>query len=72
MPLCRMAEQLLEVPKIIPQAESCKTVKQIIDRSEAKRADLAEAEKSAALMKSQAVQKQLHPSCFGKRMWRGK
>ena len=52
-PVPQMAEQLLEVPKIIPQ-----TVKQIVDRSEVKGADLAEAEKSlAALMTSQAVSK---------------
>ena len=55
----QMAEQLLEVPKIIPQDRIMQqTVKQIVDRSEAKRADLAEAEKSlAALMTSQAVSK---------------
>ena len=55
----QMAEQLVEVPKIIPQDRILQqTVKQIVDRSEAKRADVAEAEKSlAALMTSQAVSK---------------
>ena len=54
-----MVEQLLEVPKIILQDRILQqTVKQITDRSEAKRADLAEAEKCvAALMASQAVSK---------------
>ena len=57
--LPQMVEQLLEVPKIIPQDRILQqTVKQIADHSEAKRADLAEAEKSlAALMASQAVSK---------------
>ena len=55
----QMAKQLLEVPKIIPQDRILRqTVKQVVNRSEAKRADLAEAEKSlAALMTSQAVSK---------------
>ena len=57
--LPQMVEQLLEVPKIIPQDRILQQiVKQIADRSEAKRADLAKAEKSlAALMASQAVSK---------------
>ena len=57
-----MVEQLLEVPKIIPQDRILQqTVKQIADRSESKRADLAGAEKSlAALMASQAVSKSSH------------
>ena len=42
-PVPQMAEQLLEVPKIIPQDRILQqTVKQIVDLSEAKRADLAE------------------------------
>ena len=55
----QMAEQLLEVPKIIPQDRILQqTMKQIADRSEAKRDHLVEAEKSlAALMTSQAVSK---------------
>ena len=55
----KMAEQLLEIPKIIPQNRILQqTVKQIVVRSEAKQADLAEAEKSlVALMTSQAVSK---------------
>ena len=41
-----------------PKTESCSRLKQIVDRSEARRGDLAEAEKSlAALMTSQAVSK---------------
>ena len=58
-PVPQMAEQLLEVPKIIPQDRILQqTVKQIVDLSEAKRADLAETEKSlAAFMTSQAVSK---------------
>ena len=58
-PVPQMAEQLLEEPKIIPQDRILQqTVKQIVDRSEAKRADLAEAEKSlAALMTSPAASK---------------
>ena len=57
--LPQMVEQLLEVPKIIPQDRILqRTVTQIVDRSEAKRADLAKAEKSlGALMASQAVSK---------------
>ena len=60
--LPQMVEQLLEVPKIILQDRILQqTVKQIADRSEAKRADLAEAEKSlAASMESQAVSKSSH------------
>ena len=55
----KMAEQLLEVPKKIPQDRILQqTAKQIVVRSEAKQADLAEAEKSlVALMTSQAVNK---------------
>ena len=55
----QMVEQLLEVPKIIPQDRILqRTMKQIVDCTEAKRADLANAEKSlAALMASQAVRK---------------
>ena len=55
----QMAAQLLEVPKIIPQDRILQqTAKQIVDFSEAKRAKLAEAEKSvAALMTPQAVSK---------------
>ena len=55
----QMAEQLLEVPKIIPQDRiQQQTVEQFVDRSEAKRADIAKAEKSlAALMASQAAGK---------------
>ena len=58
-PIPLMAEQLLEVPKIVSQDRILQqTVKQIADRSEATRTDLAEAEKSlAALMTSQAVSK---------------
>ena len=58
-PMPQMAEQLLEVPKIIPQDRILQqTVEQFVDRSEAKRADLAKAEKSlAALMASQAAGK---------------
>ena len=57
--LPQMVEQLLEVPKIIPQDRILQqAAKQIADRSEAKRADLAKAEKSlAALMASQAAGK---------------
>ena len=53
----QLVEQSLEVPKIIPQDRILRrTVKQIVDRSEAKRADLAEAEKSlATLVAYQAV-----------------
>ena len=49
----------MEVPKVIPQDRILQqTAKQIADRSEAKRADLAKAEKSlAALMASQAAGK---------------
>ena len=59
VPIPLMAEQLLEVPKIVSQDRILQqTVKQIADRSEATRTDLAEAEKSlAALMTSQAVSK---------------
>ena len=55
----QMVEQLLEVPKIIPQDRILqRTMKQIVDCTEAKRTDLAKAEKSlAALMASQAVSK---------------
>ena len=58
-PVPQLAEQLLEVPKIIPQDRiQQQTVKQFVDRSEAKRADIAKAEKSlAALMASQAAGK---------------
>ena len=57
--LPQMVEHLLDVPKMTPQDRILQqTVKQIADRSEAKRTDLAEAEKSlAALMASQAVSK---------------
>ena len=57
--LSQMVEQSLEVPKIILQDRILQqTAKQIADRSEAKRADLAKAEKSlAALMESQAAGK---------------
>ena len=57
--LPQMVEQLLEVPKINPQDRILQqTAKQIADRSEAKRADLAKVEKSlAALMESQAADK---------------
>ena len=49
----------MEVPKIIPQDKiQQQTVEQFVDRSEAKRADIAAAEKSfAALMTSQAAGK---------------
>ena len=59
VPVPQMVEQLLEVPKIIPQDRILQqTVKQIVDRSEAKRADLAEAEKSlVTLVASQAASK---------------
>ena len=66
--LPQMVEQLLEVPKIIHQERILQqTAKQIADRSEGKRADLAEVEKSlAALMASHAESKSsVHPSCFG-------
>ena len=55
----QMVEQLLEVPKIIPQDRILqRTMKQIVDCKEAKRADLAKGEKSlAASMASQAVSK---------------
>ena len=58
-PVPQLAEQLLEVPKIVSQDRILQqTVKQIVDSSEATRANLAEAEKSlAALMTSQAVSK---------------
>ena len=58
-PVPQLAEQLLEVPKIVPQDRiQQQTVKQFVDRSEAKRADIAKAEKSlAALMASQAASK---------------
>ena len=58
-PLPQMAEQLLEVPKFVPQDRILQqTVEQFADRSEAKRADLAKAEQSlAALMASQAAGK---------------
>ena len=58
-PVSQLAEQLLEVPKIIPQdGIQQQTVEQFVDSSEATRANLAEAEKSlAALMTSQAVSK---------------
>ena len=46
-PVPQMAEQLLEVPKIIPQDRILQqTLEQFVDRSEATRADLAGAEKS--------------------------
>ena len=55
----QMVEQLLEVPKIIRQDRILqRTMKQIVDCTEAKRADLAKAEKSlAASMASQAASK---------------
>ena len=55
----QMVEQLLEVPKIIPQDRILqRTMKQIVDCKEVKRADLAKGEKSlAASMASQAVSK---------------
>ena len=58
-PVPQMAEQLLEVPKIVSQDRiQQQTVEQFVDRSEAKRADIAKAEKSlAALMASQAAGK---------------
>ena len=57
--MSQIVEQLLEVPKIIPQVRILqRTMKQIVDCTEAKRADLAKAEKSlAASMASQAVSK---------------
>ena len=53
----QMVEQSLEVPKIIHQDRILqRTVKQIVDRSEAKRTDFAEAEKNlATLLAYQAV-----------------
>ena len=58
-PIPLMAEQLLEVPKIVSQDRILQqTVEQFVDSSEATRANLAEAEKSlAALMTSQAAGK---------------
>ena len=58
-PMPQMAEQLLEVPKIVPQDRILQqTVEQFVNRSEAKRADLAKAENSlAVLMASQAAGK---------------
>ena len=54
-PVPQMAEQLLEVPKIVSQD---RIQQQTVERSEAKRADIAKAEKSlAALMASQAAGK---------------
>ena len=54
-----MAEQLLEVPKIVSQDRiQQQTVEQFVDRSEAKQDDISKAEKSlAALMASQAAGK---------------
>ena len=58
-PVPQMAEQLLEVPKIILQDRILQqTVDQIVDRSEATRADLAGAEKNlVTLVASQAAGK---------------
>ena len=58
-PVPQMAEQFMEVPKIVPQDRILQqTVEQFVDRSEAKRANLAKAEKSlAAWMASQAAGK---------------
>ena len=58
-PVPQMAEQFLEVRTIVPKDRILQqTVEQFVDRSEAKRADLAKAEKSlAALMASQAAGK---------------
>ena len=58
-PVPQLTEQLLEVPKIILQDRiQHQTLEQFVDRSEAKRADIAKAEKSlAALMASQAAGK---------------
>ena len=55
-PMPQMAEQLLEVPKIVPQDRILQqTVEQFVNRPEAKRADLAGAEKSlVTLVVSQA------------------
>ena len=52
-----MAEQFLEVPKIVPQDRILQqTVEQIVDHSKATRADLAEGEKSlVTLVASQAA-----------------
>ena len=51
VPVPRMVEQSLEIPKITPQDRILQgTVKQIVDSSEAKRADLAEAEKDLATL----------------------
>ena len=57
VPVPRMVEQSLEVPKIVPQDRILqRTLKQIVDRSEAKRTDLAEAEMNlATLVAYQAV-----------------
>ena len=57
IPVPQVVEQLLEVPKIIPQGRiRQRTANQIVDLSEAKRADLAEAEKDlATLVANQAV-----------------
>ena len=51
VPVSRMVEQSLEIPKITPQDRILQgTLKQIVDSSEAKRADLAEAEKDLATL----------------------
>ena len=56
-PVPQMAEQFLEVPKIVPQDRILQqTVEQIVDHSKATRADLAEGEKSlVTLVASQAA-----------------